>query len=55
MLKGGTAPFQIETGRGKGIPREERLCRECKRNEKRKTAIIGCYNVLGGNQTDGIF
>ena len=25
MLRGGTAPFQIETGRWKGIPREERM------------------------------
>ena len=26
MLRGRTAPFQIEAGRWKGIPREERLC-----------------------------
>ena len=36
MLRGGTAPFQIETGRWKGISQEERLCRECERNEERE-------------------
>ena len=41
MLRGGTAPFQIETGRWKGVPREERLCRELGRTRKWKTAIIG--------------
>ena len=34
MLRGGTAPFQIETGRWKGVPREQRLCRECTTNEE---------------------
>jgi len=29
MLRGGSAALQIETGRWRGIPREERLCREC--------------------------
>ena len=54
MLRGGTAPFQIETGRWKGISQEERLCRECERNEEEvKTTIIGCYGVLGGNHIDG--
>ena len=33
MLRGGTAPFQIETGRWKGVPRAERLCKECGSNE----------------------
>ena len=54
MLRGGTAPFQIETGRWKGIPQEERLC-SVRGTRKWKTAIIGCYDVLGGNQKDGIF
>ena len=34
MLRGGTAPFQIETRRWKGISQEERLCRECESNEE---------------------
>ena len=34
MLRGGTAPFQIETGRWKGVLREERVCRECGMNEE---------------------
>ena len=34
MLRGGTAPFQIKTGRWKGVPREQRLCRECTTNEE---------------------
>ena len=33
-LKGGTAPFQIETDRWKGVPREERVCRECGTNDE---------------------
>ena len=33
MLRGGSAPLQIEIGRWKGVPREERLCRECGMNE----------------------
>ena len=33
MLRGGSAPFQIETGRWKGVRREEKLCRECGMNE----------------------
>ena len=47
MLRGGTAPFQIEMGRWKGVPQEE-----CVENVglmwKWKTAITGCYGVLGG-------
>ena len=34
MLRGETAPFHIEAGRWKGIPQEERLCRECERNKE---------------------
>ena len=49
MLRGGTAPFQIETGRWKGISQEERLCRECGRNEEVEAYNTGCYGVLGGN------
>ena len=33
MLRGETAPFQDETGRWRGIPQEERLCRKCGLNE----------------------
>ena len=33
-LRGGTAPFQIETGQWRGIPREERMCRECEGYEE---------------------
>ena len=29
MLRGGTAPLMIESGRWRGLPREERMCREC--------------------------
>ena len=53
MLKGGTAPFQNETGQWRGIPREERMCRECEEYMRKwKTATIGCYGVLGGRQID---
>ena len=53
MLRGGTAPFQIETGRWKGVPQEE-----CVENVglmwKWKTAITGCYvwgAVVGSRKT----
>ena len=39
MLRGGTAPFQIETRRWKGISQEERLCRACGRNEEREEML----------------
>ena len=32
-LRGGTAAFQIEVGRWKGVVREERLCKECNSGE----------------------
>ena len=32
-LRGGTAAFQVETGRWQGVKREDRLCKECTRNE----------------------
>ena len=54
MLRGGAAPFQIETGRWKGVPREERMCRECRTNVEGITAMIGCYVVQGGIQKDDI-
>ena len=34
MLRGGSVPFQIETGRWKGVPRKERVCRECEMTEE---------------------
>ena len=34
MLVRRTAPFQVETGRWRGVPWEESLCRECERKEK---------------------
>ena len=32
-LRGGTAPFQMETGRWHGLKREERVCKECDSGE----------------------
>ena len=32
-LRGGTAAFQIETGRWRGVIREERVCKECESGE----------------------
>ena len=32
-LKGGTAAFQVETGRWQGLKREDRVCKESTRNE----------------------
>ena len=28
-LRGGTAAFQVETGRWQGVKREDRVCKEC--------------------------
>ena len=32
-LRGGTAAFQMEVGRWKGVAREERVCKECSSGE----------------------
>ena len=32
-LRGGTAAFQIETGRWRGVVREDRVCKECGKGE----------------------
>ena len=32
-LRGGTAAFQIEIGRWRGMKREERICKECQSGE----------------------
>ena len=32
-LRGGTAAFQIETGRWRGVAREDRICKECGKGE----------------------
>ena len=32
-LRGGTAPFEIEAGRWKGVPRENRICKQCQLSE----------------------
>ena len=55
MLRGGTAPFQIETGMWKGVPREERVCRECGTNEEIEHCNLRLlYSVPGGIQRDNI-
>ena len=41
MLRGGSASLQIETGRWKGVPGEERLCMDCGMNE-----VEGCDHWL---------
>ena len=46
MLRGGSAPLQIETGRWKGVPREERFCRECGMNEVEDCDHWLLYTVL---------
>ena len=32
-LRGGTAPFEIEAGRWKGMPRENIICKQCQLSE----------------------
>ena len=45
-LRGGTAAFQIEVGRWKGVAREERLCKELV--EKWKMSATGCCVAMHG-------
>ena len=54
MLRGGTAPFQIETGRWKGVPREERVCRECGTNEEIEDcnqSLVATVSPMGSRET----
>ena len=32
-LRGGTAAFQVEVGRWRGVKRDERICKECQSGE----------------------
>jgi hypothetical protein len=32
-LRGGPAPFEVEAGRWKGVPRENRICKQCQLSE----------------------
>ena len=50
MLRGGTAPLMIESGRWRGLLREERRCRECQL-EKIEDALH-CWSVMHGAQND---
>ena len=51
VLRAEPAPFQIETGRWRAyLVDKKRDCVESVRGMRKwKTAIIGCYDVLGGN------
>ena len=41
-LRGGTAHFEVETGRWRGVEREERACRECSVDKIEDT----CHRVI---------
>ena len=43
-LRGGTATFQIETGRWCGVTREDRVCKECGKGEVEDVEhwLLGC-------------
>ena len=43
MLRGGTAPFMIECGPWRGMPREERRCWEC---QSGKIEDTGCTPLV---------
>ena len=48
-LRGGTAPFQMETGRWHGLKREERVCKECDSGEVEDVVhwLIRCPAWIG--------
>ena len=47
MLRGGTTALRIETGRRSGLKREERACRQCAREVRRKREAILVDYMLG--------
>ena len=51
-LRGGTAPFQIEIGRWKGIARDGRICKECESGEVEDVSHASAFEVscLGSYQ-----
>ena len=55
ILRGGTAPFQIETSRQKGVPREESVCKECGKNEEIEDCNHWFLRIPGGIKRDNIF
>ena len=50
-LRGGTAPFQVEMGRRRGVKREERICKECN-SVKLKISYIGSCGVHHGTASE---
>ena len=48
MLRGGTAPFQIELADGKAYLKKRDCVGSVRGIRKWKTTITGCYGVLGG-------
>ena len=50
-LRGGTAPFQVEMGRRRGVKREERICKECN-SVKSKMSYIGSCGVHHGTASE---
>ncbi len=50
MLRGGTAPLMIESGRWRELLREERRCRDVNQGRLRMCPI-GCWSVMHGAQT----
>ena len=54
MLRGGTSPFQIETGRWKSVPCEEGVCRECGMNVKirrKLQSLVAMVSLVGFRET----
>ena len=51
MLGGGTAHFQVETGRWRGVPWEESLCREGGRKEKVEDCNLVTVSQVGIRKT----
>ena len=51
-LRGGTAPFQMETGRWHGLKREERVCKECDSGEVEDVVhwVIRCPAWIGQHE-----
>ena len=55
MLRDGTAPSRLKLADGRAYSEKRECVESVMRMKKWKTATIGCYDVLGGNQKDNIF
>ena len=54
-LRGGTAAFQVEVGRWRGVKREERICRVSEWRDRRCLPLAAAMSCLGPHQTAAVY